>query len=264
MGQRILTGVVLAAIIFAFLLYATDYLFGVGVFLLAILAAIEWLKFANTSEDKIIRNLVIFGVATFVVSGFFKYVVYVFPVFWLYAIFKLSQYERNKISTLDRSQILVMGLFAIAPFCASLYVLHSNGVAWIFMFILVVAAADSGAYFTGKAIGKRKMLPRLSPNKTIEGLLGGLICSVLVSVVFLFYMELTVTQYIAMMMISALVAVLSVIGDVFESMMKRIAGVKDSGNLLPGHGGVLDRLDGYMPALPIFVLLGYLCGVFVI
>lgn len=132
------------------------------------------------------------------------------------------------------------------------------------MFILVVAAADSGAYFTGKAIGKRKMLPRLSPNKTIEGLLGGLICSVLVSVVFLFYMELTVTQYIAMMIISALVAVLSVIGDVFESMMKRIAGVKDSGNLLPGHGGVLDRLDGYMPALPIFVLLGYLCGVFVI
>lgn len=264
MGQRILTGVVLAAIIFAFLVYATDYLFGVGVFLLAILAAIEWLKFANTPEDKITRNLVIFGAATFVVSGFFEYVMYIFPVFWLYAIIKLSQYERNKIDTLSRSQILVMGLFAISPFCASLYVLHSNGVAWIFMFILVVAAADSGAYFAGKAIGKRKMLPRLSPNKTIEGLLGGLVSSIVVAVIFLLYMDLTAIQYIAMIFISALVAVVSVMGDVFESMMKRIAGVKDSGDLLPGHGGVLDRLDGYMPALPIFVLLGYSCGVFII
>ncbi|MDE4942958.1 phosphatidate cytidylyltransferase, partial [Francisella tularensis] len=67
----------------------------------------------------------------------------------------------------------VMGVFTISPFAASLYILHTNGVAWIVMFILVIAAADSGAYFTGTAIGKRKMLPRLSPNKTIEGLLGG-------------------------------------------------------------------------------------------
>jgi len=104
----------------------------------------------------------------------------------------------------------------------------------------------------------------LSPNKTIEGLLGGLVSAVVVAVIFLFYMDLGLVQYIAMVAISALIAVISVIGDVFESMMKRIAGVKDSGNILPGHGGVLDRLDGYMPALPIFVMLGYLCGVFVI
>jgi len=262
MKQRIITGIVLVAGVFTFLIYATDYLFGVGVFLVAILAAIEWLKFAETSEEDVTRNLVIFGLTTFLVSGFFQYLMYVFPVFWLYAIFKLSQYEREKISTLGRSQVLVMGLFAISPFCASLYVLHSNGVAWIFMFILVVAAADSGAYFTGKAVGKRKMLPRLSPNKTIEGLLGGLVSAVVVAVVFLFYMDLELVQYIAMVAISALIAVISVIGDVFESMMKRIAGVKDSGNILPGHGGVLDRLDGYMPALPVFVMLGYLCGVF--
>ena len=264
MKQRIITGIVLVVGVFAFLIYATDYLFGVGVFLVAILAAIEWLEFAGTPEDKITRNLVIFGITTFFVSGFFEYLIYVFPIFWFYAIFKLSQYEREKIDTLDRSQILMMGLFAISPFCASLYVLHSNDVAWIFMFILIVAAADSGAYFTGKAIGKRKMLPRLSPNKTIEGLLGGLVCSVVVAVIFLFYMDLSAGQYLAMVVISALTAILSVMGDVFESMMKRIVGVKDSGNIFPGHGGVLDRLDGYMPALPIFVMLGYLCGVFVI
>lgn len=264
MKQRIVTGILLAVVVFTFLVYATDYLFGVGVFLVAILAALEWLKFAATDESEITKKLVVFGITTFIVSGFFKYLMYVFPIFWLYAIYKLSQYERQKIDKLSSLQITIMGLFAVSPLCASLYVLHSNGVAWIFMFILVIAAADSGAYFVGKAIGKRKMLPRLSPNKTIEGLLGGLVCAIIVAVIFLFYMDLGLLQYLEMVLIAALIAVVSVIGDVFESMMKRIAGVKDSGDILPGHGGVLDRLDGYMPALPIFVILGYLSGVFIL
>lgn len=264
MIERIVTGVTLALIVFSFLIYASEYLLGVGVFMVAVLAAYEWLRLAKVGEEFIVRDLIIFSVAIFVVSEFFVYLQYVFPVFWLYAIFRLSQYEREKINTLSSFEMQVMGLFAMVPFAASLYVLHSNGVAWIFMFILLVAAADSGAYFTGKAIGERKMLPRLSPNKTVEGLLGGMICSLIVAVIFLFYIDLTILESLSMFVISAIVAVLSVVGDVFESMMKRIAGVKDSGNLLPGHGGILDRIDGYMPALPIFVTLGYLAGVFVI
>lgn len=264
MKERIVTGVVLVVVIFGFLLYASEYLFGVGVFLVAMLSAYEWLKFAKVEQDSIIKYLVVFAVMTFLVSEFFVYLQYIFPVFWLYAIFKLSQYEREKINTISANQMLIMGLFAITPFAACLYILHSNNVAWILVFILVVAAADSGAYFTGKAIGKHKMLPRLSPNKTIEGLLGGMVCAIVVAVIFLLYMGLSPLEYVYMVLISALVAVLSVVGDVFESMMKRIAGVKDSGNILPGHGGVLDRLDGYMPTLPVFVLLGYLAGVFVL
>jgi len=263
MIQRIITGVVLVAVVFSFLLYTTSYLFGVGVFLVAVLSAYEWLRLAQVNEEVVVRNLVIFSAAVFAVSEFFVYLQYVFPVFWLYAIYRLSQYERQKIDSVSSNEMLVMGLLAISPFAASLFILHSNNVAWIFMFILVVAAADSGAYFTGKAIGKHKMLPRLSPNKTIEGLLGGLVCSMVVALIFLAYMDLSLEQYVYMVMVSALVAVLSVVGDVFESMMKRIAGVKDSGNVLPGHGGVLDRLDGYMPTLPIFVMLGYFAGVFV-
>lgn len=264
MKERIVTGIVLVVVVFAFLLYASDYLFGVGVFFVALLSAYEWVKLAKVNQDAMVKYLMVFAVIAILVSEFFIYLQYIFPVFWLYAIFKLSQYEREKINTISANEILVMGVFAIAPFAACLYVLHSNNVAWIFMFILIVAAADSGAYFTGKAMGKRKMLPRLSPNKTIEGLLGGMICSIVVAVIFLLYMGLSPLEYVYMILISALVAILSVVGDVFESMMKRIAGVKDSGNILPGHGGVLDRLDGYMPTLPVFVLLGYLAGVFVL
>lgn len=264
MKERIITGLLLVVFVFAGLVYANDYLFGVGVFLVAMLSAYEWLKFTKISQQETINYLVIFMIVLFVVSEFFVYIQYIFPVFWLYAIYRLSGYERQKFDTLSVNEMLILGLFAISPFAASLYVLHSNSVAWIFMFILVVAGADSGAYFTGKAMGKRKMLPRLSPNKTIEGLLGGMACAVIIAIVFLLFMNLSIFEYLSMLVISALIAVLSVVGDVFESMMKRIAGVKDSGNILPGHGGVLDRLDGYMPALPIFVTLGYLTGVFVV
>ncbi|KFJ42825.1 phosphatidate cytidylyltransferase [Francisella philomiragia] len=264
MKERIITGLLLVVFVFAGLVYANDYLFGVGVFLVAMLSAYEWLKFTKISQQETINYLVIFMIVLFVVSEFFVYIQYIFPVFWLYAIYRLSGYERQKFDTLSVNEMLILGLFAISPFAASLYVLHSNSVAWIFMFILVVAGADSGAYFTGKAMGKRKMLPRLSPNKTIEGLLGGMACAVIIAIVFLLFMDLSIFEYLSMVIISALIAVLSVVGDVFESMMKRIAGVKDSGNILPGHGGVLDRLDGYMPALPVFVTLGYLAGVFVV
>ncbi|ABI82250.1 phosphatidate cytidylyltransferase [Francisella tularensis] len=263
MKERIVTGIVLVAVVFGFLFFASDYLFGVGVFLVTLVSAYEWLKLAKIDQQSIFKNLIIFTIVVFVVAQFFIYLQYIFPIFWLYAIYKLASYERQKIDAIATNEMLVMGVFTISPFAASLYILHTNGVAWIFMFILVIAAADSGAYFTGKAIGKRKMLPRLSPNKTIEGLLGGLICAVIVAVIFLVYMNLSFGQYIYMVIVSALIALLSVVGDVFESMMKRIAGVKDSGNILPGHGGVLDRLDGYMPTLPIFVLFGYLAGVFV-
>ncbi len=264
MKERIITGLLLVVFVFTGLVYANDYLFGVGVFLVAMLSAYEWLKFTKIGQQETINYLVIFMIVLFVVSEFFVYIQYIFPVFWLYAIYRLSGYERQKFDTLSVNEMLILGLFAISPFAASLYVLHSNSVAWIFMFILVVAGADSGAYFTGKAMGKRKMLPRLSPNKTIEGLLGGMACAVIIAIVFLLFMNLSIFEYLSMVIISALIAVLSVVGDVFESMMKRIAGVKDSGNILPGHGGVLDRLDGYMPALPIFVTLGYLAGVFVV
>ncbi|QEO58086.1 phosphatidate cytidylyltransferase [Francisella marina] len=264
MKERIITGVLLVIFVFAGLVYASDYLFGVGVFLVAMLSAYEWLKFTKISQQETVNYLVIFMIILFVVSEFFVYIQYVFPIFWLYAIYRLSGYERQKFDALSTNEMLILGVFAISPFAASLYVLHTNSIAWIFMFILVVAGADSGAYFTGKAMGKRKMLPRLSPNKTIEGLLGGMACAVVIAVIFLLFMDLSIFEYVFMVVISAVVAALSVVGDVFESMMKRIAGVKDSGNILPGHGGVLDRLDGYMPALPIFVTLGYPAGVFVV
>jgi phosphatidate cytidylyltransferase len=115
-----------------------------------------------------------------------------------------------------------------------------------------VWAADIGAYFAGRRFGKRKLAPAVSPGKSWEGALGGLACALLVSLTFAY--ALAVPWGAPLLLFTVLVAVLSIFGDLFESVLKRTAGVKDSGGLLPGHGGVLDRLDALLPALPLAAL----------
>lgn len=115
--------------------------------------------------------------------------------------------------------------------------------------VVVVAAADVGAYFVGKFIGKHKLAPRLSPGKSIEGGLGGLATGALVGGLYA-WLFLADTSMEAGAGLGALLAVLSVGGDLLESSLKRAAGVKDSSNLLPGHGGILDRVDGHLAAAP--------------
>jgi len=131
----------------------------------------------------------------------------------------------------------------------------------IVLFICMVAAADTGAFFAGRALGKHKLAPQVSPNKTWEGLAGGILlsCTVALLVYFFVYrgsMPGTggVTQLLLVLAAALSIAIFSVVGDLFESIAKRQAGVKDSGSLLPGHGGMLDRIDSITAALPMYAL----------
>jgi phosphatidate cytidylyltransferase len=109
-------------------------------------------------------------------------------------------------------------------------------------------------YFVGRHFGKRKLSPRISPNKTVEGLLGGLGSGVIVAVAFAPLAGASLAQ-LPLVALAAFVAVaFSVVGDLFESLLKRHVGAKDSGDLIPGHGGVLDRIDGVIAALPVFAI----------
>jgi phosphatidate cytidylyltransferase len=123
----------------------------------------------------------------------------------------------------------------------------------------IVWAADSGAYFAGRALGgklfgSRKLAPRISPNKTIEGLLGGLVAGVICGLFFASLAGMSMAQVPAVALVAVATVLFSVIGDLFESLLKRHVGAKDSGNLIPGHGGILDRIDGVLAALPIFAV----------
>ena len=154
---------------------------------------------------------------------------------------------------------LVFGLLTIVPFFWGMVVLRSwhyeteqyAGAVWLLYVMCLVWGADSGAYMFGKMFGKHKLAPKVSPGKTWEGVVGGLVTSAIISLLFSRWADFDVTPTI--LLICSVVAVLaSVLGDLTESMFKREAGIKDSSHLIPGHGGILDRIDSLTAAIPVF------------
>lgn len=142
--------------------------------------------------------------------------------------------------SLDKKLFMVL-MYPTASFLFLFALYTEFGMQALLWLVAVVAGADIGAYFVGKSIGKTKFC-ETSPNKTIEGVVGG----VLVASVTGYFFAFSELSFGAAIGISFIIAIASVFGDLFESYLKREAGVKDSGNLLPGHGGILDRSDGYL------------------
>ena len=128
----------------------------------------------------------------------------------------------------------------------------------VLLALFIVWATDSGAYLVGTRYGRRKLLPKVSPNKTIEGSLGGIISAVLVSAIFMFIRPQVATPYsfVTMLLLTVIFSIAGQFGDLVESAIKRHFGVKDSGKFIPGHGGVLDRFDSLLFVFPLMHLFG--------
>lgn len=157
---------------------------------------------------------------------------------------------------------LAFGALTLVPFFWGMVALrqyhydldHFTGAWWLLFVMLLVWGADSGAYMFGRLFGRRKLAPKVSPGKTWEGFIGGLCCSAVIAWGFSRLAPLTVSS--ETLIICAVIATLaSVLGDLTESMFKREAGIKDSGQLIPGHGGILDRIDSLTAAVPVFACL---------
>lgn len=176
-------------------------------------------------------------------------------LWWLWALLELG---RDRGLYYGRGIKVVAGALVLLPMWAGAVVLHAadplGPLALLFVLVLVWVA-DSLAYFAGKAFGRTKLAPRVSPGKTVEGVLGAL-----VGVMLMAYFcgtilwQLDGMRLAGWMLLAVVVTLVSVLGDLSESKVKRVAGVKDSGTLLPGHGGVLDRIDALTSAIPVFAL----------
>lgn len=183
---------------------------------------------------------------------------------WLLAAAWLRHYEFGAVPTpASRICKLVAGTLAIVPAWTALLVLHAdphNGPRWLLTALTIVWAADSGAYFAGKHWGRRKLAPRISPNKTWAGVGGGLVAGLLAALLFGWIAGVALPKVPALLLTAAVTVAASVLGDLFESLVKRHAGAKDSSHLIPGHGGVLDRVDGVLAALPVFAIVKEILG----
>lgn len=152
-----------------------------------------------------------------------------------------------------------LGFFVLAPMWLALVELREHGPWWVLLVMAVVWIADSAAYFTGQRFGKHKLAPNISPGKTWEGVVGAIMAVIVYGTIVLMVLRGPgfdpYAWALPMLLLAMLMLYLGILGDLFESWIKRLAAVKDSGNLLPGHGGVLDRIDALTAALPVAALI---------
>jgi phosphatidate cytidylyltransferase len=171
--------------------------------------------------------------------------------FWIISFPRHTHYWNGYLVTR-----LVNGFFFFVPFVVALSALHQIDSTLVLLLLALIWTADSGAYLVGRTIGKNKLLPNESPGKTIEGAAGGILLSLGVMLIYVYFSfeNAAFEQYFFYGVLSLATTFASILGDLFESLHKRVAGVKDSGILLPGHGGLFDRIDSLTASAPIFFL----------
>jgi len=267
---RLLAALIMAPVaIAAILLLPTQWMMALAavVFLIGLW---EWFDLAEV-EDTLARTVLLVANLALMVAivwasrsaGGYSYVLFklasvIGVVWWLVALGWLQNYSfASNHQPWARMFKLAAGALAVIPAWCALGWIHAaepSGHLWLFTALAIVWAADSGAYFAGRQFGKRKLAPTVSPNKTIEGLIGGVVAGVVVGLGGALLAGATGAQLPLVALVALAATLASVVGDLYESLLKRHAGVKDSGNLIPGHGGILDRIDGVLAALPVFAL----------
>jgi phosphatidate cytidylyltransferase len=262
--QRVITAVILLLVLLGMVFYAPPayfflfftLVFGIGCYELQLLTA-----HAGRLMAAIFSGLLamMFWQSISFIDPDIQYIQLIYGVFiWLASLlFVLTYRTCEQPGLFRRFVLLLMGLSMLwVSMHAVVYILSdfADG-AWLLLYMLsIVAVADIGAYFSGKQFGKRKLAPRISPGKTWEGAIGGLLAN-LVWMSLIYQIGDGWGMSMVLFYASGIsVSVISVCGDLFESILKREAGAKDSGRILPGHGGVLDRIDGMIAAVPFFTM----------
>ena len=256
---RLLTGLLAGFLVLGSLFLLNTQGVGIVFGVVTAIAAFEWAALSGLRVPASLFFALL--VAMLGVASLWVPVVLVSVVallWWAWAIFEVFVF-RSQVSPLWHYGVarLVSGAFVLVPAWRGCVWLKAQnpGYPWLLIWVLaMVWTADSVAYFVGRAYGKHKLAPLVSPGKSLEGAAGGLAGAAFVGALGADLSRLGVEGAGVGVVFGVLVAVLSVVGDLLESKAKRLAGVKDSGRWLPGHGGILDRIDALTAAVPLFVL----------
>lgn len=262
--ERVITASVLAAGFLAALFLLPWLYFSIFMGAVLIVAAWEWAGLSALSGVVAKGGYIILVVAVAVLAAWYsawaqntetlKTILIVSCSWWAIALLWIQSFPSSAVLWGSVPVRLSMGILVLVPaWLGLMYLRYEPSGAWLVLFVvLLVAAADIGAYFTGRAFGRRKLAPQVSPGKSWEGVAGGAVFAIILAVLFNAFFEST--EWASLLLIAIPTALVSVVGDLVESMVKRHRGVKDSGRILPGHGGILDRVDGLVAAIPVFSL----------
>jgi phosphatidate cytidylyltransferase len=268
--QRILTALILIPLVLWGLFALPLFYFALTVGAISFVAALEWAGLTGiaTRLGRITYAILLVALAMgiyYTSMWLYQPVLIMAMVWWLWSLALIILYSVHPSSVgflQSRWVVGLIGLFVLLPVSVGFMVLRASpfaGAAWILYVFLLVWAADTGAYFAGKRFGKHKLAAKVSPGKTLEGLAGAFALSAIVIVCGKYYFAVPVHKLALFVMWSVATVIISILGDLVESLFKRLRGVKDSGCFLPGHGGLLDRIDSLTAAIPFFAF-GHLFG----
>ena len=255
--QRVITALVIAPIVLVLIFFAPYWLFALAMFVMALAGAWEWSALSGRpGRTARIGSLLLFA-AVALVGGYLQsslphpeaIVAYcgLALIWWLVSLIWIAVWRGEFPLPVK----LLCGLLTLLPSLGAVVAVWSVSPWYLLILLLITVSADVGAYFAGRAFGRRKLAPSVSPGKTWEGVWGGLALVAAVALVETHWLPGAPGAFI---LISICVALISVVGDLSESLFKRQAGLKDSGTLFPGHGGVLDRVDSLTAAAPLYWL----------
>jgi phosphatidate cytidylyltransferase len=261
--QRILTAIPLAALVFWIIFYQPTTVFFAFVLFIVSIAGYEWSKLSGIQNMAArfafaaIVTMLVWAVQRYL-PGYAVWFVFAAGFWWLATTVYLLQATPEPASDDLKAGRLIVAFVVLPAAAFAMQQVHAmwQGADWLFYALSLVWVADIGAYFSGKKFGRNKLAPNISPGKTREGLLGAVIATSLYSLAAGYYFGLDAGTTVLLVVMSIVLTFISVTGDLYFSFLKREAGLKDSGKILPGHGGILDRVDSLLAALPVF-LLGY-------
>ncbi len=245
-------------VIVTFALFVREDVFMFLISLLLFFSSIEWMNMLDTSK---FHNIcyAIFNVALLLFGIFVDHfwLVAIGVLWWVVGIILLFQYVRKSAAGVKWSKIthVVVGAMLLVPSASSIIVLREFGADILLILLLLVCSVDAGGYFVGKKYGANKLMPLISPAKTIEGSLGGVVLAIILTIAAYYIIPIDSFGLLEIILMSLFIAIFAILGDLFESMVKRRFSIKDSGNVIPGHGGLLDRIDSFTAAAPPFALL---------
>ena len=257
--KRVITGLLLGFLCILLVIYATAFWFFVIVVSTVSLALLEYYRITASQDKGLLTIGTLLGAIVPIIIYFLGLKVFpgylIFAVFFIFAyclfIKKRADDPNPLVSITSHIGIGVLGVIYIAFSLSHLIVLREleQGSLWILFLVFIIAANDTCAYYIGRGIVRHKLSPLVSPGKTVEGAAGGLMGGVIAAAIFQQFFLIQIAL-IETLLLAVFIGIVGQFSDLFESLLKRSAGVKDSGNILPGHGGVLDRVDSLIFPIP--------------